>query len=232
MAFAVPEARVIALAQTRDGAIAPTAIQALEEFAGKTRALLVGPGLAYGEHTKAVTVALLELFSVVGTILDAAAMDVAMRSAGLVPCFARPPILTPHAGEMAKLTGGNKEDIERDGAGTAVRAAGEWNAVVALKGAVTHIASADGRAWRHDRGNFGLATSGSGDVLAGIIAGLVARGAALEQAAAWGVALHARAGERLGKRLGPLGYLARELAAEVPELMASLCEVRDHASVR
>jgi NAD(P)H-hydrate repair Nnr-like enzyme with NAD(P)H-hydrate dehydratase domain len=67
-----------------------------------------------------------------------------------------------------------------------------------------------------------LATSGSGDVLAGILAGLVARGAALEQAAAWGVALHARAGERLARRLGTLGYLARELPGEVPQVMASL----------
>jgi ADP-dependent NAD(P)H-hydrate dehydratase len=221
MAFAVPEARVIALEQTRDGVIAPSAIDALEEFAGKTRALLVGPGLAYGEATNAFTLALLEMFGDVATIVDAAAMDVVMKSGAGISRFATPPILTPHAGEMAKLTGRAKEEIEADCARTAMQAAKEWNAVVALKGAITHIASPDGRVWRHDRGNFGLATSGSGDVLAGIMAGLVARGAALEQAAAWGVALHARAGERLGQNLGTLGYLAREIAAEVPSIMAS-----------
>jgi ADP-dependent NAD(P)H-hydrate dehydratase len=94
--------------------------------------------------------------------------------------------------------------------------------VIALKGAITHIAAPDARVWRHQGGNSGLATSGSGDVLAGLIAGLVARGATLEQAAAWGVALHARAGERLAQRLGPLGYLARELPTEVPSIMGSL----------
>jgi NAD(P)H-hydrate repair Nnr-like enzyme with NAD(P)H-hydrate dehydratase domain len=76
--------------------------------------------------------------------------------------------------------------------------------------------------WRHEGGNAGLGVSGSGDVLAGLITGLAARGATLEQAAAWGVRLHARAGERLAGRLGVLGYLARELAIEVPALMASL----------
>ena len=65
----------------------------------------------------------------------------------------------------------------------------------------------------------GLATSGSGDVLAGIIAGLAARGADLAQAASWGVVMHARAGERLAERLGKLGYLARELCDEVPALL-------------
>jgi NAD(P)H-hydrate repair Nnr-like enzyme with NAD(P)H-hydrate dehydratase domain len=63
-------------------------------------------------------------------------------------------------------------------------------------------------------------------VLAGIIAGLIARGAGLEQAAAWGIALHARAGERLAQRLGPIGYLAREIAAEVPAIMAALTKAR------
>jgi NAD(P)H-hydrate repair Nnr-like enzyme with NAD(P)H-hydrate dehydratase domain len=72
--------------------------------------------------------------------------------------------------------------------------------VVALKGARTIIAAPGGERWQHEGGNIGLATSGSGDVLAGIIAGLAARGAELAQAVSWGVALHARAGERLAER--------------------------------
>lgn len=222
MAFAVPEARVIALGQTRDGFIAADAAGVLEELAEKTSALLVGPGVDYGDSTNALTLSLVTLFANVGTILDAAAMDVVIRSAGRTPRFSNPVILTPHAGEMAKLTGYDKEEITADCGATAVRAAKEWNAVVTLKGAITHIATADGRLWRHDGGNFGLATSGSGDVLAGITAGLIARGAALEQAAAWGVVLHARSGERLAQRIGTLGYLARELPEEVPAVMESL----------
>jgi NAD(P)H-hydrate repair Nnr-like enzyme with NAD(P)H-hydrate dehydratase domain len=98
--------------------------------------------------------------------------------------------------------------------------------VVALKGATTYIAAPDGSLWRHARGDVGLAISGSGDVLAGVIAGLAARGASAEQAAVWGVALHARAGERLSVRTGPLGYLARDLSAQVPALMAEFANKR------
>ena len=96
------------------------------------------------------------------------------------------------------------------------------NAVVALKGAATVIATPDGQCWSHEGGNVGLAISGSGDTLAGIITGLAARGAPLEQACAWGIALHALAGEQLALRFGLLGYLAREIPAEVPALLRHL----------
>jgi hydroxyethylthiazole kinase-like uncharacterized protein yjeF len=224
MAFAVPEARVIALEETRQGGIAAGAGHALEELADKADALLVGPGLTYQAETQTLTQALLGSFTKAAIVLDAAAMDVIAKSDGRMSRFSKPVLLTPHAGEMAKLTGIDKHAIVANASSMAIDAAKQWNAVIALKGAITHIAVPDGRLWRHERGNFGLATSGSGDVLAGIIAGLLARGAALEQAAAWGVALHARAGERLAQRYGLLGYLARELPAEVPAIMAALAK--------
>src|SRR5437016_6195878 len=101
-------------------------------------------------------------------------------------------------------------------------AARRWNAVVALKGATTFIGAPDGSLWRHEGGNIGLAMSGSGDVLSGLIAGFAARGATIEQASAWGVALHAHAGSALATRVGTLGYLARDLAGEVPTIMQAL----------
>ena len=88
-----------------------------------------------------------------------------------------------------------------------------------MKGSETFIATPEGRIFRNRHGSIGLATSGSGDTLAGIIAGLAARGASPEQATVWGVFLHARAGEVLAERVGPLGFLARELLAEIPRLM-------------
>ena len=93
-------------------------------------------------------------------------------------------------------------------------------AVVAMKGGCTFIAEPQGRAWSCDRGNVGLATSGSGDTLAGIIAGLLARGAKPTEATLWGVYLHGEAGARLARTRGPIGYLARELLAEIPGIMA------------
>ena len=219
VAFAVPESRVIALEERRKGGITANAAGALDELAENVSAVLIGPGLDDRSSTRTLTAALLATFSEAGIILDAAAMNVAMTGRAHATPFSRPVLLTPHPGEMAKLTDSDKDSIEVRPEEAALQAAEKWNAFVVLKGAITHIAAPDQRLWRHEGGNSGLAISGSGDVLAGIIAGLVARGASLEQAAAWGVALHARAGEKLAERFGPLGYLARELAAEVPSLM-------------
>jgi ADP-dependent NAD(P)H-hydrate dehydratase len=94
--------------------------------------------------------------------------------------------------------------------------------VVALKGATTHIADPDGALYRYNKGNVGLAASGSGDTLAGAIAGLAARGASPAQAAAWGVYLHGEAGNRLAQRISPIGFLARELPHELPAIIRGL----------
>jgi len=88
-----------------------------------------------------------------------------------------------------------------------------------MKGSITYVASADGRVWIHEGGSVGLGTSGSGDVLAGVIAGLAARGARPEQAAVWGVWLHGRAGKALSRQQGVIGFLAREIPGLIPGLL-------------
>lgn len=202
LAIALPEARVVRLSEIRGEAL-------------RASSVLIGPGL---RESPALVARLLRLFAGRPVILDASAMNVLARRRPRVG----PVLITPHAGELAHLGLGSREAIERDAEAFARRAAERWGATVALKNAETFIAAADGRCWRHRGGNPGLGVSGSGDVLAGLIAGLAARGATLEQAAAWGVALHARAGEALAKRVGPLGYFARELADEVPRLLHAL----------
>jgi hydroxyethylthiazole kinase-like uncharacterized protein yjeF len=210
LAIAVPEARVIALPETAHGACGMDGLRQLESAAATCDAALVGPGFMDEAGSIEFVQALLPLLAHAPVVLDALAMNVVNKMRRME----QPVLVSPHAGEMARLQGCAKEDVAGD-ASTAVDGALAWNAVVVLKGAATSIASPDGRLWRHDAGQPGLATSGSGDVLAGLFAGLAARGASLEQAAAWGVVLHALA----GARLGPLGYLARELAGEVPALM-------------
>ena len=222
IAFAVPESRVIALAETSRGGIAANAAAPLEELVGKAAVVLIGPGLLNEDATCDIAAALLAMYRGTPIVLDAGAMGVVSSGRDELTPFASPVLMTPHAGEMASLTNGDKDEIAAEPVQAALDGARAWNAVVALKGAITHIAAPDGRVWRHEGGNSGLATSGSGDVLSGIIAGLIARGASLEQASAWGVALHARAGCRLTERHGPIGYLARELAGEIPALMAAL----------
>ena len=218
VAGALPEARVIALPEGSDGSLTLFGMPPLQALAGSTTAMLVGPGMIGREGTIGFVHALLPLFKSSIVLLDALAMEVVK----VLGRFAQPVILTPHAGEMAHLTGHDKEDVQEEPVALALRRAAAWNAVLALKGATTAIATPDARAWTHCLVAPGLGTSGSGDVLSGLIAGLCARGAPPEQALAWGVALHARAGAALAKRQGIVGYLARELPAEVPALMQGL----------
>jgi len=221
LAVALPEARVIALPETAKGGIAPPAIELVQEPASRADAILIGPGMQDEAATCGLVRALLRTLAGTPVLLDACAMGAVKDRQGR-GATEGPLLITPHAGEMAHLMERDKADVERAPGPVALDAAHRFGAVVALKGAITHIAAPDARAWRHEGGNAGLGTSGSGDVLAGLIAGLAARGAPLEQAAAWGVRLHARAGERLAARLGMLGYLARELSYEVPALLELL----------
>jgi hydroxyethylthiazole kinase-like uncharacterized protein yjeF len=221
LALAMPEARVIALPENARGEVDGQAAdcEALDGLSGRIDAVLVGPGMQEPGAAAALVRRLAGLLPDAAMVLDACAMDAVCDAAQPLPVTVA---ITPHAGEMAHLHGNSKQAVQADACGAACGAALQWNAVVALKGATTFVASPDGRLWRHAGGNVGLAVSGSGDVLAGLIAGLAARGAALEQACIWGVALHAMAGDSLARRFGPLGYLARDLSGEIPALLQSL----------
>jgi ADP-dependent NAD(P)H-hydrate dehydratase len=216
VAVAMPEARVIALPESARGGMRVEGIAQLEPLGSDTAGVLVGPGMVDAECTLQLVRALLPLFTRATVVLDALAMDVVR---GAVPRFDQPVVLTPHAGEMAHLIEGDKDAVLDDAAALASRQSGRWNVVLALKGATTCVAAPSGDGWRHVACTPGLGTSGSGDVLAGLVAGLAARGASPEQAAVWGVALHAAAGDALARRIGHVGFLARELAGEVPALM-------------
>ncbi|MDB5947325.1 MAG: hypothetical protein JWQ33_2351, partial [Ramlibacter sp.] len=217
MSLCVPEARVVGLPETPQGGLDVSGVPQLQQIAASCAAAVIGPGLMDDGGSSAFVAALLPWLTHCPVVLDALAMNVTPG----VARFDQPVLLTPHAGEMAHLTGISKTDVAADPERIALDAAQRWNAVVALKGATTVIASPDGRLWVHRGGEAGLATSGSGDTLAGMIGGLAARGARLEQACAWGIMLHAVAGARLSTH-GPLGYLARELPAEVPAALQQL----------
>lgn len=217
LALAVPESRVIALPQTKNGGVRIHAKDAIATVAPRIRAVVMGPGMQEEARSIDLVAALLPLFERATVVLDALAMSVVQKKV-----FAQPVVLTPHAGEMAHLTWRSKEDIRDDPLVAAREAAQAWNACVALKGATTCIALPGEAPWRFSSGTPGLATSGSGDTLAGLIGGLAARGLPPEGACAWGVILHSRAGRALARRHGTLGYLARELSAEVPALIRAM----------
>lgn len=215
LALALPEARVIALPESDSGGLESEGVEGLLECLNTCCAMLVGPGLMDAETTSGFVKRLLENSRSLPCVLDALAMDAALL--GMV--FTQPVLLTPHAGEMAHLTGAPKTAILEDPVTAGQELASRLRAAVVVKGATTILATPDAGTWSHTAAVPGLATSGSGDVLAGLIAGLAARGASLEQAAAWGIVVHAQAGERLARRFGPIGYLARELLDELPALL-------------
>ena len=127
---------------------------------------------------------------------------------------------------MAKLLGVSRSEVESDMLAAGRRAPAEIGAVVALKGAETYIVDPSSGAWLFEGGSIALGTSGSGDTLAGIIAGLLARGAKAAQATLWAVYMHGEAGRRLSTKHGALGALAREIPTEIPSIMRDMSEVR------
>lgn len=198
LAIAVPEARVIGLPETDGGELDASGAARVAEQAVGADAVLIGPGVLDDQGMDAMLAALL-----------AAATGIVVVDAGALPAL----------GRMDRVRGcviavPNASELEHLGA-DAVTVAQRLGIVVARRDATTIVAAPDGRTWTDDSGCLGLATSGSGDVAAGAVTGLAARGASPEAAALWGVRLHGRAGERLGG----IGFLARELLDELPRVL-------------
>lgn len=222
----VPEALVAGYAETPQGGIDPACAGALVERAQTCDAVLIGPGMTDSRAVADLAAALLAGVDGPAFVVDAEALTCLSGRAEAFRRQAGRVVITPHAGEMAAFLDMAKDDVVADPLDAARQAAARLQAVVAMKGATTNIVSPQGEAWSSDHGNVGLATSGSGDTLAGIIAGLLARGATPIQAALWGVYLHAEAGERLAQSQGMLGYLAREILDQIPRIMADMAAAR------
>jgi hydroxyethylthiazole kinase-like uncharacterized protein yjeF len=222
VASRLPEARVFALPETKAGKLNSSAAGALREHLGDAQCVCMGPGMIEDESVARFVRAALRFCREVPVVLDAGAVACLSSGRDLLHELEGRAVVTPNGEELADIFGEGKEELTARPLDAARRAAREFRCVVVLKGRETFIASPDGRAYVNRAGSVGLATSGSGDVLAGVIAGLVARGAEPFRAAAWGVHAHALAGERLSSRLGPLGLLARELPGEIPSVMREL----------
>jgi hydroxyethylthiazole kinase-like uncharacterized protein yjeF len=220
--IAMPEARVFGQDEGDDGEIVALSRAALDTLR-KCDAAIVGPAMSSGRTAGRIVDEVLEGdCGAVELVLDAAALMELPARAGALAARRRPALLTPHIGEIAAMLECDAAEIERDRTAAVRRAAERFGAVVVLKGSTSLIASRDGDLFAYAGGGVGLATGGSGDVLAGIAAGLAARGADPLQAALWGVWLHGEAGRRCAEQIGPLGFLARELLAHVPGLMRAI----------
>ncbi|WP_458112638.1 NAD(P)H-hydrate dehydratase [Arthrobacter sp. R1-13] len=234
LAIALPESGVVGLAETPAGSVRGDGAGALAGTLQKAAAVLVGPGLDDEEEAARLLRELLRLEAEVNgpeeddggasggedaspptIVLDAYALGCLPPMVDELSPWAGRLILTPNTKEAGILLGRDVKDLTSDVAEIAAK----FQAVVTCQGV---IAAPDAKLWEITTGYGGLGTSGSGDVLAGAIAGLKARGTTSAQAACWGTHLHAAAGDRLASRLGSLGYLARELADQLPPLMMEL----------
>lgn len=208
LSIAVPEAKVIGL---------PDDDEQLRRLAEGADVLAVGPGLDDVDDTARLLREVLDAAREdAAVVLDAYALGALSKDPGLIKGRPQRVVLTPNVTEAEYLLGREPGD---DLAAEARTLAERYQAVVSLYG---HIADPGGGAWREESGDIGLGTSGSGDVRAGIVAGLLGRGAAPAQAACWGAFAHAVSGQRLAPRYGRTGFLARELVDELAYTIATV----------
>ena len=212
--LAMPEAMVIGVAEAADGGFTEAAAKMLAEQLADVNAVVAGPGMKGNDSCRVLARTLLE--NAAALALDVALLK-SLRSSDEKRRVT--PVLLPDGDELASLLGCDEAEVERDPLGCGKRAAELYRSVVLVKGATSHVVTPEGHVWTYEGGAPGLGVSGSGDVLAGIVGGLLARGAEPLSALLWAVWLHGQAGASLAKKVGPIGFLAREIADEIPALL-------------
>jgi NAD(P)H-hydrate epimerase len=210
--------------QEEDGQIAPDAIAAVETGMERAAALALGPGMGLSSSTVQFTQAVLRALAKAPpkhALIDADGLN-ALSKLGEWWKTKTPIVLTPHPGEMSRLTGLPIAEIQSDRLGVARRYAAEWEKIVVLKGAGTVVADPSGEAVVNPTGGPNLATAGTGDVLSGVIGGLLAQGVRPFPAAVAGVYIHGRAGDLLRAEHGDVGTLAGDLLGMLPRARLSI----------
>jgi len=216
VATAVPECGIVALDETPSGCVSGFGLPAASDDLLGADAVLVGPGLDSADEAGVMVRELARFLTAEAVVvLDAFGLGVLPDVEGVIERLGGRLVLTPNKVEAALLLERELGDLEED----VVEIARRYRAVVSCFGVV---ADPGGSVWNVGAGVNGLATSGSGDVLAGAIVGLCARGATPAQGAVWATWAHKQAGERLSARIGPLGFLAGELLVELPPVLASI----------
>ncbi len=214
------------LAESQPGVLGASALTAIEKlYPGKT-CLAIGPGIGTAEATARLVRSVLRACPV-PMVIDADGLNILSEAPQILDEVQAPVVLTPHPGEMARLMASTTAAIQADRPTAARTLAARHGVCVVLKGARTVIAAPEGKVWINPGGNAGMASGGMGDVLTGIIAGLLAQGHAPEVAARLGVFVHGAAADRLALRRGPRGYLAGEVMETLPEVFADLVNAPD-----
>jgi hydroxyethylthiazole kinase-like uncharacterized protein yjeF len=225
----VTEAMTVGLPETADGALDESAHQTVASLIKDKRCLAMGPGLSTHESTGHLVNRLIEE-SGVPMVIDADGLNLIATDPSVLSRRRSPIVLTPHPGEMARISGHSTAAIQNDRIGHARSFAERYQVHLVLKGAGTIVARPDGTVFVNTTGNPGMATGGMGDVLTGLIAGLITQGMETGAAAQTGVYLHGLAADRMAQKKASVGYLATEVIDTLPEVMDELRNGRNDLS--
>ena len=225
----LPEVMTLPLPETDAGSLAISGVSTILGFAEKTKSVLaIGPGLSQNPETVTLVQQLVRENQEQGLglrmVIDADGLNALAQAREHLSLLDAEVVLTPHPGEMARLTHTAVSTLEVDRIGTAQHFASEHGVTLVFKGAPTVTATPNGDVWINSTGNPGMATGGMGDVLTGVIAGLMAQGVSSERAGALGVYIHGSAGDIAAEKLGMHGLIASDVLKAVPEAISLLIQ--------
>lgn len=221
VAAGLVEPMTMLLPATPEESIAFEAVDAALSFAEGKQAVALGPGLSQHPDTQRFVVEFVRGCPTPMTI-DADGLNALSKNLDALGHTQHPCVLTPHPGEMARLCGVDSAEVQRDREGTARKFAERRNCTVVLKGHRTVVANPVGEVFVNTTGNSGLATGGTGDVLTGLIGGLMAQGMPAFDAAMLGVYLHGAAGDLAARAHTQRGMIASDAIAQLPNAWQSL----------
>lgn len=227
-----PEIMTEPLEETRDGTIAEKALAKIDGLVSGKAVLAVGPGISRNSETSGAVRSIIEKYRM-PVVLDADGLNAFDGHADKLSGTGRILVITPHPGEMARLTGLSIADVQRDRVGTARRFAAEHGVIVVLKGHRTLVAQPDGTVWVNTTGNPGMATGGTGDVLTGMVSGLMAQHPQrIVESVVSAVHLHGLAGDIAREHFGEQSLVATDLISCLPEAMQRVRVVSQTGTVR
>ena len=222
LATKLTEVIYLPLPEAQPGVTSPEAVSQLREWIPQYDVLLIGCGLGQNQPTTEFvqeTLSSLSQKDCPALVLDADGLNILAKMPQWWHTLKGDVILTPHPGEMARLCGLTIEEIQSDRLGVAQQMAKRWGKIVVLKGAHTVVASPDGQVRISAVANPGLASAGTGDVLAGVITGLLAQGLKPFEAACCGVYLHGAAADMVTGEMGDAGIIASDLLPVLPHII-------------
>ena len=216
------EVMTSSLTETVIGYVGEEAYDEIAKLSLDSDVVAIGPGLGRHEETLSLTRQVIKEVEK-PLVIDADALYSLIDNTAILTEAKSMPVLTPHPGEMARLLGLTSEEVNQDRVYIARQAAIEWGSIVILKGARTVVAFPDGEVYINISGNAGMATAGAGDVLTGVIAGLIGQGLSSHEAALAGVYIHGLAGDIVA-RGGMIGMIASDFIAALPAAIFGIQE--------